>query len=149
MKPKKTRRPASCAGSFTIEASLLMLVILFVIMGTISLFFHVHNRALLTCAAYEAAICGAMAEASREGSGETAAWLRSHMLAAGGMIGGDQLRVETLVHGTAIVTYEMNTRTLFGLPSWELQATGKAHVLKPVSWIRRTKAAADLVFNHD
>ena len=136
-------------GSFTIEASLLMFVVLFVVMGVWSLFFHVHNRALLTCAAYESAICGSMAESSQEGTGESTAWLRSHLLTASGMLGGDNLRIDSRVFTSAVVTYEMNTRTLFGLPGWRMEVTGKAHVLRPVSWIRKTKAACGLIFDTD
>ena len=42
-------------GSFTIEAALLMPLILMVLMGLLYLDFFVHNRAWLTSAAYEAA----------------------------------------------------------------------------------------------
>lgn len=47
-------------GSFTIEAALLMPLILMVLMGLLYLDFFVHNRAWLTSAAYEAAVSGSM-----------------------------------------------------------------------------------------
>ena len=43
-------------GSFTIEAALLMPLILMVLMGLLYLDFFVHNRAWLTSAAYEAKV---------------------------------------------------------------------------------------------
>ena len=47
-------------GSMTMEAALLMPVILLVLMVTLYLFFYIHNRAWLTAAAYEPALDGAM-----------------------------------------------------------------------------------------
>ena len=45
-------------GSFTLEAALLMPLLLTVIMSMLYLDFFVHNRAWLTAAAYEAAVSG-------------------------------------------------------------------------------------------
>ena len=42
-------------GSMTIEAALLMPLLLLVVMITLYLFFYVHNKVWLTAAAYEAA----------------------------------------------------------------------------------------------
>ena len=47
-------------GSFTIETACVMPLILLVLMGLIYLSFFVHNRAWLTSAAYESALCGSM-----------------------------------------------------------------------------------------
>lgn len=47
-------------GSFTLEAALLMPLLLTVIMSMLYLDFFVHNRAWLTAAAYEAAVSGAV-----------------------------------------------------------------------------------------
>ena len=47
-------------GSFTLEAALLMPLLLMVIMSMLYLDFFVHNRAWLTAAAYEAAVSGSM-----------------------------------------------------------------------------------------
>ena len=53
-------------GSFTLEAALLMPLLLTVIMSMLYLDFFVHNRAWLTAAAYEAAVSGSM-EGYRQG----------------------------------------------------------------------------------
>ena len=47
-------------GSLTVEAACVMPVILLTLTGTLYLCFHVHNRAWLTSAAYESALCGSM-----------------------------------------------------------------------------------------
>ena len=59
-------------GSMTIEAALLMPLLLLVVMITLYLFFYVHNKVWLTAAAYEAALDGSMetATARREKYGE-------------------------------------------------------------------------------
>ena len=54
-------------GSFTIEAALLMPLILMVLMGLLYLDFFVHNRAWLTSAAYEAAVSGSMEGYKKDG----------------------------------------------------------------------------------
>ena len=43
-------------GSFTIEAALLMPLVLMILIGVLYLDFFVHDRAYLTAAAYEAAV---------------------------------------------------------------------------------------------
>ena len=45
-------------GSFTIEAALLMPLVLMILIGVLYLDFFVHDRAYLTAAAYEAAVSG-------------------------------------------------------------------------------------------
>ena len=47
-------------GSFTIEAALLMPLVLMILIGVLYLDFFVHDRAYLTAAAYEAAVSGSM-----------------------------------------------------------------------------------------
>ena len=54
-------------GSFTIEAALLMPLILMVLMGLLYLDFFVHNRTWLTSAAYEAAVSGSMEGYKKDG----------------------------------------------------------------------------------
>lgn len=55
-------------GSLTVEAACVMPVILLTLTGTLYLCFHVHNRAWLTSAAYESALCGSMEGIKKNGS---------------------------------------------------------------------------------
>ena len=41
--------------------------------------------------------------------------------------------------------YNLDTVSGFGGFSWHLRAEGEAAVLKPASWIRKVKAAAEFV----
>ena len=54
-------------GSMTIEAALLMPLLLLVVTITLYLFFYVHNKVWLTAAAYEAALDGSLETARPEG----------------------------------------------------------------------------------
>ena len=61
-------------GSMTIEAALLMPLLLLVVMITLYLFFYVHNKVWLTAAAYEAALDGSMETARPEGKSCVRSW---------------------------------------------------------------------------
>ena len=67
------KKPDFSEGSFTVEAALVMPVVLFTLMGILWLFFYVHNRAVLTAGAHEAALLGSMVEMQGNGGGEMAA----------------------------------------------------------------------------
>ena len=55
-------------GSFTIEAALLMPLVLMILIGVLYLDFFVHDRAYLTAAAYEAAVSGSMEGYKKKGN---------------------------------------------------------------------------------
>lgn len=55
-------------GSFTIEAALLMPLVLMILIGVLYLDFFVHDRAYLTAAAYEAAVSGSMEGYKKKGT---------------------------------------------------------------------------------
>lgn len=69
-------------GSLTVEAACVMPVILLTLTGTLYFCFHVHNRAWLTSAAYESALCGSMEGIKKNVSACDAARMRSENLAA-------------------------------------------------------------------
>ena len=140
----------SLSGSMTVEASLLMGGILLVIVVVLHLFFYVHNRAYLTCAAYESALSGAMAAVTGENT-YMVAYGKSRELARGSFYGTDGLQAHTdismeLLGERVTVSYEAETRFGFGLPTRRMYTEGNALILEPVKWIRRTKAVADMLF---
>lgn len=55
-------------GSFTIEAALLMPLVLMILIGVLYLDFFVYDRAYLTAAAYEAAVSGSMEGYKKKGN---------------------------------------------------------------------------------
>ena len=67
-------------GSMTVEAACLMSLILFILMGILSLFFWVHNRAWLTAAAYESAVSGSMEGIKTDGNARQEADRKSREL---------------------------------------------------------------------
>lgn len=132
-------------GSLTVEAALLMPVLLLVVMGILYLFFWVHNRAWLTAAAYEAAISGSMEGIKEEGEVQETAEEKGRELGSTGFFGADNLTVQATAGKKVQVVYNLDTVSGFGGFSWHLCAEGEAAVLKPVSWIRKVKAAAELI----
>ena len=132
-------------GSFTVEASLLMGVVLFVLMGTIYLFFHVHNRAWLTCASYESALTGSMAQALRSGEGVPAARIKGRLLGNTGFHGGENLKLDVTGGSGITVAYDMDTRSAFHGFLWHIRTSATAKVLDPVKWIRQVRAASGVI----
>ena len=131
-------------GSMTVEASFLMSLILLVLMGTIYLFFFVHNRAWLTAAAYEAAVSGAMEAEKENGQPYLTAKMRAEALGSTGFYGAENLHTSVSEGKNIRVSYELDTRSSYGGLSWHLRAEGESKVVRPVKWIRKLRAARDV-----
>ena len=142
-------------ASMTVEASLLMGIVLMVITLAIYLFMFVYNRAYLTCAAYEAALSGTMATAcADEGAAREEAMGKASDLASGVL--GSRWRVrheaslEPALTGLRLeVRYATSLQPLFGIPAWGIDVKAQARILYPVAWIRNVKAARDLLFRRE
>ena len=124
-------------GSFTLEAALLMPLLLTVIMSMLYLDFFVHNRAWLTAAAYEAAVSGSMEGYKKEANIYETADIQGRMLGSQGLPGGENLSMQT--------NAGKNVQIPAGFlgQKWNITVSGTAKPLRPVGWIRRIKGAAD------
>ena len=100
-------------GSFTIEAALLMPLILMVLMGLLYLDFFVHNRAWLTSAAYEAAVSGSMEGYKKDGDIYEKADIQGRMLGSTGLPGGENLSMQTSAGKTVQVPIRWMCRQVF------------------------------------
>lgn len=132
-------------GSLTVELSCMMSLILLVLIGLLYLTFFVHNRAWLTAAAYESALAGSMEGVKEKGAVYESAQMRSEELGNIGFFGAENLSVQTNVGKTVEVAYDLDTIASFGDLSWHLRAEGKSKIIRPVDWIRRIKAASEIV----
>ena len=132
-------------GSFTVEAACLMPLILLIIFGVLTFFFHVHNRAWLTAAAYESAVSGSIAGASGEAAAYADASLKSHILGNTGFFSSENLSCNTSVGGIVKVTYSLNTVSSFGNFCWPITVQGEAPILHPVFWIRSLKSGVQVL----
>lgn len=130
-------------GSFTLEAALLMPLLLTVIMSMLYLDFFVHNRAWLTAAAYEAAVSGSMEGYKKEANIYETADIQGWMLGSQGLPGGENLSMQTNAGKNVQVTYRMEIPAGFLGQKWNITVSGTAKPLRPVGWIRRIKGAAD------
>lgn len=122
-----------------------MSVILLALTGTIYLCFFIHNRAWLTSAAYEAALAGGMEGCREGGKIEETANVRSRELGNTGFFGAENLQVQVSAGKQVQVVYNADLISGFAGFSWKLQAQGSAEIIRPVEWIRKIRALADIV----
>lgn len=117
-------------GSFTIEAACVMSLVLLVLMGVLYLSFFVHNRAWLTAAACESALTGSMEGIRKDGQSQEAAAVRSRELGNVGFFGAENLTGQVKNGKEIKVTYT---------------AEGSSRVIRPVEWIRKIRAASEVI----
>lgn len=132
-------------GSMTVEVACMMSLILLILMGLLYLFFFVHNRSWLTAAAYESALSGSIEGITETGNAYEAAEMKSRELGNTGFFGAENLQAQTNAGKKVQVTYDLDTIASFGNFQWHLRVEGSSKIIQPVKWIRKVKAAADLV----
>lgn len=132
-------------GSFTIEAACVMSLVLLVLMGVLYLSFFVHNRAWLTVAACESALTGSMEGIRKDGQSQEAAAVRSRELGNVGFFGAENLTGQVKNGKEIKVTYTADTISGFGGFRWKLTAEGSSRVIRPVKWIRKVRAASEVI----
>ena len=132
-------------GSFTIEAACVMSLVLLVLMGVLYLTFFVHNRAWLTAAACESALTGSMEGIRKDGQAEQAAESRCRELGNVGFFGAENLTGQVQGGKKIKVTYTADTISGFGGLKWELMAEGSSLIIRPAAWIRKIKAASEVI----
>lgn len=140
MKVKKIKK-----GSMTVETACVMSLILLVLMGTLDLCFFVHNRAWLTAAAYEAALVGSMEGVKEEGKVYEAAKTRCEELGNVGFFGAENLTANVEADDRVQVSYELDTIVGYGGLKWHLKTEGNAKIIRPAQWIRKVKAAGEVI----
>lgn len=131
-------------GSITIEAALLMPVLLLVLMVTLYLFFYVHNRAWLTAAAYEAALDGSIEAARPEGKSREKALKKGKELGNTRFYESKKLKLQVSEGKKVQVTYDLDMFSIYGGFNSHLQVQGSVKVIKPVSWIRKVKGVSEV-----
>ena len=132
-------------GSYTIEAACVMSLILLVVFGVLYLCFFVHNRVWLTSAAYESALAGSMEGVRKDGKTMEAAETRSRELGNIGFFGMEQISSQTTVGKGVKVEYQGNVNQKFFGFDWKIQVEGNSKIICPATWIRKIKAASELM----
>ena len=122
-----------------------MSVVLLAVMGALYLSFFVHNRAWLTAAAYEAAVAGSMEGVMEEGDAYATAVMKSTELGNTGFFGAENLKSRVQADKEVKVTYSAETISGFGGFHWKMTAEGKSKIICPAKWIRKAKAASEIV----
>ena len=131
-------------GSMTIEAVLLMPLLLLVVMITLYLFFYVHNKVWLTAAAYEAALDGSMETARPEGKCRDKALKKGKELGNTGFYESKNLKLQVSEGKKVQVTYDLDMFSVYGGFNSHLQVKGSVKVIKPVTWIRKVKGLSEV-----
>lgn len=132
-------------GSFTIEAACVMSIVLVTVMGVLYLVFFVHNRTWLTAAAYEAALTGSMEGVQKNGQVYEAASARGQELGNIGFFGAENLQYQVSTGKTVKVSYQAETISGFGDFHWTLRTEGSSKIIRPAEWVRKVKAASEVV----
>jgi len=130
-------------GSLTVEASLLIPFLLFLIFAVLSLSLYLHDRSVLASCAAEAAGKGAQKKYVNEEDLE--AWLTGEArgLASGRLLALKEFEVEADVTRQAVtITYSGRTELLGGL---EIRGQETAKRLKPVEFIRGSRQLEELL----
>lgn len=132
-------------GSFTIEAACVMSLILITVIGVLYLAFFVHNRTWLTVAAHEAALTGSMEGVQKNGQPYEAAFAKGEELGNVGFFGAENLKYQVSTGKTVKVNYQAETIAGFGGFRWTLKTEGSSRIIRPSEWIRKVKAAAEII----
>ena len=122
-------------GSFTIEAACVMSLVLITVMGVLYLSFFVHNRSWLTAAAYEAALAGSIEGVQKNGQIYESASAKAQELGNVGFFGAENLSYQVSDGKTVKVAYQADT----------LRTEGSSKIIRPAQWIRKVKAASEIV----
>ena len=131
-------------GSMTIEAALLMPLLLLVVTITLYLFFYVHNKVWLTAAAYEAALDGSMETARPEGKSRDKALKKGKELGNTGFYESKNLKLQVSEGKKVQVTYDLDMFSIYGGFNSHLQVQESVKVIKPVTWIRKVKGLSEV-----
>ena len=132
-------------GSFTIEAACVMSLVLITVMGVLYLSFFVHNRSWLTAAAYEAALAGSIEGVQKNGQIYEVASAKAQELGNVGFFGAENLSYQVSDGKTVKVSYQADTIAGFGGFRWVLRTEGSSKIIRPAQWIRKVKAASEIV----
>ena len=140
---KKGLKKSLKRGSFTVEASFLLPLLLLIISGLICLCLYLHDRSVLASCASELAGKGAAQKYKSEA--ELKDWLtgQAQGLAAGRLLALKEYTVSVEVTKEGVsVTYTGHTGLLGGLEVCEQE---KAKRLNPVTFIRGTEQLKQLL----
>lgn len=143
LKDKKTRE---LSASITVEAALVVPIVLMVIFLMISLDFYVHDRAYYTLCAYETALTGNSFRRISEEEGErnakeTISLLRNaHRMPTelpDGTVRMEEETTEAIFSGSVY--------RLWGTGSWEYQVRGSVRRIQPEETIRKIRMAEKIL----
>lgn len=144
----REHRPGSLPGSYTVEAALLMGILLPLFVGIIYLGFYLHDRAFLQGASYEAAACASLhlQDDLADVEGGASSLVSGRMLGTSGVSTG-----YTSGEKEARVTYSGSlvlpgmTGPFFGAGSLSVGASSALSTERPSKKIQKIRGAAKII----
>ncbi len=125
-------------GSITVEAAVILPFTVLAVILMLYLCLYVHDRAWLTAAAEEAALCGSMEGVRCEGRPWETAEERARQLANTGLFGARALTLQVSAGEKVEVTYRLQGGPPFLAEAWKLTVSGRADILRPAGYLLET-----------
>ena len=123
-------------ASLTAEAAMVLPLVLISVIVVLSVCFFVHNRAWLTAAACESALCGSMEGEKGEEAAEAAAASRGETLVSEPLIGAGYPEMSVSVSNEIVVEYQLSVRAYGTGYLLSSSPVGKAFLLKASERLR-------------
>ena len=98
-----------------------------------------------TAAAYEAALAGSIEGVQKNGQIYESASAKAQELGNVGFFGAENLSYQVSDGKTVKVSYQADTIAGFGGFRWVLRTEGSSKIIRPAQWIRKVKAASEIV----
>ena len=94
---------------------------------------------------YEAALAGSIECVQKNGQIYEAASAKAQELGNVGFFGAENLSYQVSDGKTVKVSYQADTIAGFGGFRWVLRTEGSSKIIRPAQWIRKVKAASEIV----
>lgn len=138
------KRTMAGRGSLTIEAALLMPILLLGWFGVVSACLFVHNRAWLTAAAYESAITGSWDAICSQGDVEGRAREKLQILLENPLYGSKDLSTAVEENGGTLSVSVEGSHGAYGGLVWHFHVKGSRKLCRPVPSIRKVKSLKEI-----
>lgn len=130
-------------GSFTVEAALLMPLILLVIFTSVSLCLYVHNRAWYTAAVYETVVSGSTQNTTKHNNEGQVMDQKIYEINQIDFPGAGDIKLTgTIGEDYTAAVWSGKAFSVFGAQVWRYSGKAECKIIKPVLFIRKVRRLA-------
>lgn len=142
----KSKGNREVSGSITVEAALVVPIVLMVVFLMLSLDFYVHDRAYYTLCAYETALTGNSFRSVSEEEGERNAKEKISLLQKAHRMPTELPEgIVRLEEETTEAEFKGRVFRMWGKGSWEYQVKGSVRRIRPEETIRKIRMAEKIL----